>query len=64
MKFRLTADFTFTAKNIDDAMEKLSEHFKNPLESEMLSDGLINVSDMDINVSEKDLRWQLITVEP
>lgn len=25
--FRITADATFKAKNIDDAFEKLSEHF-------------------------------------
>lgn len=27
-RFRLTADTTFEAKNIDDALLKLSEHFK------------------------------------
>jgi len=28
-EFRFQADFTFQAKNIDDALTKLSKHFKN-----------------------------------
>ncbi len=41
--FRLKADFTFEAEDIDDALDKLSAHFAEPDESRLLTGGGIEL---------------------
>jgi len=46
MVFKIMADAEFEAEDIDDALDKLSEHFKNVMSSELILGGKITVSPM------------------
>ncbi len=49
-KFNLKADIIFLAANIDDAMKKLSNHFKDPFESTLGQIGDIQISKIEEEV--------------
>lgn len=42
--FKMRADLEFEADNIDDAFKKLSEHFKNAEESQLIEGGYIEIN--------------------
>lgn len=47
MVFKIKADAEFEAEDIGDALDKLSEHFKNVMDSDLILGGKITVKPID-----------------